>query len=430
MVENAKPEDAKKQEKTEFDEVMLAMDVVDTLRHEQVLVERELASDERDQALIEKVKRMYAAQGLEVSDEVIATGVAALKENRFTYQPPPRGSAWLANLYVRRNRLAKCGALLAAALVGLFFFYQFAFVAPEIRQRQKEAKNVSAIISQQQDQLTILKQRLTSLKQALNTAEKSATASEVAAKRFLTEAGQQLNGAETRLDSLQKLALPQSISAGDLSQHGDAIKRRLQERGELLKNVASQLDNAEAALNNLGELPGLREKLASQRQSLLAASKEEAARVQTEKIYSDALADLNRGDVAGAQQESGAMQQLYERLVEEYEIRIVSRSGVPSGIRRTLPNRPGVQNYYLVVEAINPQGKRLPMPITSEENGKTYKVQQWGMRVDESLYDKVRRDKLDDGIIENNLFGIKERGYLTPRYLMPTTGGAIPVVKE
>ncbi len=45
-------------------------------------------------------------------------------------------------------------------------------------------------------------------------------------------------------------------------------------------------------------------------------------------------------------------------------------------------------------------------------------------------YDKIRRDKLDDGIIQNNLFGVKERGYLTPRYLMPTTGGAIPVVKE
>ena len=144
MVENAKPESLKKPEKTEFDEVMLAMDVVDTLRHEQLLVERELASDERDQALIEKVKRMYAAQGLEVSDEIIAAGVKALKENRFTYQPPPRGSAWLANLYVRRNRLAKWTAILAAALIGLFFFYRFAFVAPEIRQRQKEAKNFNS----------------------------------------------------------------------------------------------------------------------------------------------------------------------------------------------------------------------------------------------------------------------------------------------
>jgi len=61
MVEKEKPQ------KIALDEVMLAMDVVDTLRHEQQLVERELASDERDQALFEKVKRMYASQGLEVT---------------------------------------------------------------------------------------------------------------------------------------------------------------------------------------------------------------------------------------------------------------------------------------------------------------------------------------------------------------------------
>jgi len=424
MVENAKPE------KIEFDEVMLAMDVVDTLRHEQLLVERELASDERDQALIEKVKRMYVAQGLEVSDEVIAAGVAALKENRFAYQPPPRGSAWLANLYVMRNRLAKWAAILAAALVGLFFFYQFAFVAPEVRQRQKEAKNFNATIIQQQDQFSVAKQRLINLKQALNRAEKSSTASEVAAKRLLAEAGQQLSGAETKLEALEKLPLQPQFTAESLAREGDVIKRRVGQRNDLLKGAATQLDSAEAAINNLGELSGLREKLASQRQSLLAESREDAARAQTEKLYNDAVAALNRGDLTGARQESAALQQLYDHVVEEYELRIVSRPGVPSGVRRTLPNRPGVQNYYLVVEAVNSQGKRLTVPITSEENGKTYTVQQWGKRVDESLYDKIRRDKLDDGIIQNNLFGVKERGYLTPRYLMPTTGGAIPVVKE
>jgi hypothetical protein len=89
-----------------------------------------------------------------------------------------------------------------------------------------------------------------------------------------------------------------------------------------------------------------------------------------------------------------------------------------------------VSNYYVIVEAVTPQGKRLTVPITSEENGRVYNVQQWGLRVDESLYDKIRQDKLDDGIIQNNRFGLKQRGYLPPQYLMPTTGGTIPVVGE
>lgn len=97
--------DQEKPEKVELDQVMLAMDVVDLLRHEQALVERELASEERDQALFEQVKRMYASQGLEVTDEIIADGVAALREERFVYRPPPpKGSLWLARLYVNRRR--------------------------------------------------------------------------------------------------------------------------------------------------------------------------------------------------------------------------------------------------------------------------------------------------------------------------------------
>ncbi len=312
--------------KIELDEIMLAMDVVDTLRHEQQLVERELASDEQDQALIAKVKRMYASQGLEVTDEVIAAGVAALREDRFAYKPPPpRGPVWLANLYVIRNRLAKWAAILAASLVGIFFFYQFAFVAPEVRQRQKTAKNFNATISQQQDQLSVAKQRLVNLNQALSRAEKSSSASEVAAKRLLAEAGQQLAGAETRLQALEKLTLQPNLTADSLVREGEVIKRRLEQRGALLSGVSGQLDKAEAAINDLGELAGLREKLANQRQSLLAESREEAARTQTDKLYNDALAALNRGDLAGARQESTALQQLYDHLVQEYEVRIVSR---------------------------------------------------------------------------------------------------------
>src|SRR3974377_2029972 len=120
--------------KIEFDQVMLAMDVVDTLRHQQDLVDRELASDEQDQALIDKVKRMYASQGLEVTDDIIAEGVAALREDRFAYRPPPpREPLWMARLFVRRGYWAKLGAALAALVLAGFLIYRFAYVGPETR---------------------------------------------------------------------------------------------------------------------------------------------------------------------------------------------------------------------------------------------------------------------------------------------------------
>ena len=129
--------DAENTEKIELNEVMLAMDVVDTLRHQQSLVDRELGADDHDQALIAKVRKIYADQGLEVSDEVIASGVKALREGRFTYTPPKKSfQLTLAHLYVHRGRWAKRGALLLAALLVIYLGYQLAVVAPQKRSRQ------------------------------------------------------------------------------------------------------------------------------------------------------------------------------------------------------------------------------------------------------------------------------------------------------
>jgi len=88
----------------EFNEVLLTMDVVDTLRYNRSIVERELGTDDMDRAMVEKVRKIYADQGLTVSDEIIAEAVAALREERFAYKPPKQGfKTLLAQFYVRRG---------------------------------------------------------------------------------------------------------------------------------------------------------------------------------------------------------------------------------------------------------------------------------------------------------------------------------------
>ena len=76
---NVRPDDAK----TPLDEVMLAMDVVDTLRHRQDLVARELGGKNRQKRMIEKLRTIYKDQGIEVPERILKEGVAALEENRF-----------------------------------------------------------------------------------------------------------------------------------------------------------------------------------------------------------------------------------------------------------------------------------------------------------------------------------------------------------
>ena len=82
-------------------------------------------------------------------------------------------------------------------------------------------------------------------------------------------------------------------------------------------------------------------------------------------------------------------------------------------------------NYYVVVEAVTPAGQALSLPILNEENNVTETVNIWGIRVPEEVYRAVEADKRDDGIIQRNIMGVKQYGYLDPEYLVQVLGGAV-----
>jgi Family of unknown function (DUF6384) len=124
-----------------LDDLMLAMDVVDTLRHRERLVERELNEELREEQLIERLRALYKGQGIEVPDHVIAQGVKALKESRFVYTPPkPSVERSLATLWVKRATYGKWTLGGLGALGIALGIYQFGVVAP--RQRAADATRI------------------------------------------------------------------------------------------------------------------------------------------------------------------------------------------------------------------------------------------------------------------------------------------------
>jgi hypothetical protein len=115
-----------------LDDVMLAMDVVDTLRRRDRLVKQELDLTGREEDLKERLRKIYAAQGIEVPDHVIEQGVAALKEERFVYKPPPAGLATrMARLYVSRGQWGKWALGGLAAPILAWAGYWFTFTLPD-----------------------------------------------------------------------------------------------------------------------------------------------------------------------------------------------------------------------------------------------------------------------------------------------------------
>src|SRR5690606_850175 len=136
-------------------------------------------------------------------------------------------------------------------------------------------------------------------------------------------------------------------------------------------------------------------------------------------------AAIERRDYDTACDALADLQALQERLEQQYELRVVSRPGELSGVWRIPDDNPDGQNYYLIVEPVAPDGSTLTLPVRNEEDGRTYSVPRWGLRVDEEVFQRIAEDKRDDGIIQQAVVGEKERGELEPEYTVSTTGAAI-----
>jgi hypothetical protein len=113
-------------------------------------------------------------------------------------------------------------------------------------------------------------------------------------------------------------------------------------------------------------------------------------------------------DLTGLRIARQTLDDLLQRLREEFTVRIVDRPGERSGIDRYQGGK--LSGYYLIVEARTTDGRTLARTITNAETGRTAKVSKWGERVDETVWRRIGGDKQSDGILDETLFAKKERG--------------------
>ncbi len=128
------------------------------------------------------------------------------------------------------------------------------------------------------------------------------------------------------------------------------------------------------------------------------------------------LAAAEAGDGPIAEKNLAALRELSAQLAEVYTLRIVNRPREYTRFWRYPKGNASVKNYYVVVEALAPDGHPVSVRIRSEENGSVASVSKWAERVDQATYDAVGRDKQDDGIVQKSVFGQKEKGRLAPSY--------------
>ena len=297
-----------------LDDMMLAMDVVDTLRRNNRLVQRELNADGRDEQLLNRLKEIYGTQGIEVPDHILREGVEALREDRFTYTPtPPSFSRTLAKIYIARKKWGRRLFGVIAALLLCILAYKAAFVWPA----QYEQKQIQTALTE----------------------------------------------------------LPAEFDT-------------LYERVTTLTNDQTIIERAE-------------------------------------QLHADGLAYTQSQDIKNAQAKKDALENMATKLALEYDLRIVTGQNQRSGVWRIPDDNPNARNYYLIVEPVAPDGNAISLDVTNEENNKQTTVSKFGLRVPENIFEQIAQDKRDDGIIQNNIIGTKQRGTLEPQYTMPILSGII-----
>ncbi|MEO0579160.1 MAG: DUF6384 family protein, partial [Pseudomonadota bacterium] len=142
-------------------------------------------------------------------------------------------------------------------------------------------------------------------------------------------------------------------------------------------------------------------------------------------LYREGIAALRQGDADTAQVRAADLQALLGELQRNYVVSVVSRPNERSGVIRAPESNLDVDNYYLIVEALDRSGRPIAVDIRSEEDGLVKRVRVWGIRVGRAVFERVRDDKADDGIIQSRQIGRKARGYLEPAYDIPVQGGLI-----
>lgn len=119
---------------------------------------------------------------------------------------------------------------------------------------------------------------------------------------------------------------------------------------------------------------------------------------------------LNPTSAIAARQQ---LAELYQQLSTQFTLRI-ARDPIDGAsiIRRAPTDRSNAEGFYVLVEAVGPDGETIPQTIVDAETGVSKVVSMWGEQVPESVGKRLEADKLADGVLSEVEFGVKERGKL------------------
>jgi len=466
---------------TELNDFLKIMDVADAINRQNKEVDNQLSYDERKTDIIKRLKATYDTMGKKVSDEELAQSVDVYFSKQFEFKAPAQNLFnSIAVAYVNRNAIWRKKVLpalwglgiIGAVTVGYKGFSHIAEKAKEqnvedkIEQLYTNKKSLSNILVAQ-EKSPVIKSMPAYEKETLNTniqvAREQLNTTETFFKKYAPQ-----GSSDNAITSSNYKSVGDQIPAIEKI-IGDATTKTTQAKGvitnaESLIEVRSSLDNIIAAINKKEATTSLKQKAGTiYKDALMSVENRQLAQSQS---YVKQLNSINN-DINTFNQETRNLEKEYsaittvakEKLAKEQALELYTAgkqyiyAGDVSGLQRVTSKLTGIENqlnleytvfirggddrdwtndrgeratyYYVFVEALDPNGNTVEKSIRDVETDQTEKVSKWAEQVPEGVYFTVKEDKKSDGVLDNEIFAIKEKGYLNEIIKYTDNGRAI-----
>lgn len=433
------------------------MNIIDAMRLEAQGVSDYLNTEAQKKKMIESIEQSYRAQGVEVERSIVDKGIEQWYKDRLELKKTDLNM--LSSLYMKRKEWLNEAMMVIAVIavtITAFFFY-IAIVLSGAREQINEALSVveannKSIILEKSKIISLVDElpggsgRYAFINEAPGRIDRNISEMNSIALKVKQEADLRLKEIQDDVTPNTSVIISLLDSHKDLLQNSINVNAEVKEFGALVHEFNSLKSNAnivemkalqdavdevelmllapgmkiEAFSGSVGNLRGmvsrsghliplkneiskLEKRLFSQ---LTIQSDKDQVNSILKRIYIaiDALKDPVVADVTSIRES--------ERLSRtEINLIVLPDNTKKSGYERTYDASNG-KSYYAIAVAIDEAGEPIEMKVKSRETGQEKMASTFGVRVDIAGWERLKKDKLSDGIINDNKIGIKPFGTL------------------
>jgi hypothetical protein len=176
---------------------------------------------------------------------------------------------------------------------------------------------------------------------------------------------------------------------------------------------------------NLQRVERLSAEIAEREATIRALTRDPSVSADVARLDAEAKTYGNQGDAQKLESVRARLAGLETRLGDQYNVTVASPVGGRSAVQRLFRDKDGqrVSGYYVIVQAKRPDGSVLTRRVHDDEKNQDKDVTTWAERVPKEVYDRLAKDKKEDGILNETTFAVKKRGEPDEVITMPGPAG-------